>query len=175
MDANQLNYVALIAVADVMVDKLLFNPERSEMDCMNETAIMVGEVLQAMSENDIRDVDESACDYIADWINLKKRNFSMDTNQDFYGVIDDDTVYVIPSVLKEALEGGGYSYRKTMKALAEKGVVRQNNQGKNSIMKRCGDKNMRMVAISIDKLLKEIPDIDGMFGYETSNLESPFA
>lgn len=175
MDANQLNYVALIAVADVMVDKLLFNPERSEMDCMNETAIMVGEVLQAMSENDIRDVDESACDFIADWINLKKRNFSMDTNQDFYGVIDEETVYVIPSVLKEALESGGYSYRKTMKGLAEKNVILQDRQGRNSVVKRLGGKVMRMVAIDLDALLGDKPNNDDGFGSEVQNLENPFS
>lgn len=175
MDANQLNYVALIAVADVMVDKLLFNPERSEMDCMNETAIMVGEVLQAMSENDIRDVDESACDFIADWINLKKRNFSMDTNQDFYGFADENMVYVIPSVLKEALESGGYSYRKTMKGLVEKNVIHQDRQGRNSVLKRLGEKVMRMIAIDMNVLLGEKPNNDENFGREVQNSENPFS
>ena len=103
-DANQMNFVALVALADVWIDKLFYHPDRADRDCVEQTAVMIASVLDAMSENDIRDVDESACDFIADWINIKRRNFDMDASQDFYGVIDEDTVYVIPAVLKKALE-----------------------------------------------------------------------
>lgn len=182
LDANQMNFVALVALADIWIEKLFYHPDSADRDIIEKTGRMIIKILHAMSENDIKSVDDSACDYLADWINRKQRNFDPDTSQDFYGVIDEveGTAYVIPSVLKEALESGGYSYRKTMRWLAGKKIIRRDSRGKNSITKQIGEKIMRMVAIDMNALsngktnVDNIPEPMSLFGHEVKNIENPF-
>ena len=184
-DANQMNYIALVALADVWIDKLFYHPDRTPAESTEQTGAMICEILQAASENDIQDVDQSASEYISDWISMKQRNFSLDTPQDFYGVIEDDVAYIIPSVIKSALESAGFSYRKTMKGMAEKGIIRQDNAGKNSVFKRFNGKVMRVVALNLD-LLQSDEEVNNetnnnfttnqsLFGQQSTNSENPFA
>lgn len=135
---------------------------------------MADEILGDVAANDIPDVNDSARDYIADWINQKQRNFDINSRQDFYGVIDRGIAYVLPSILKAALEEGGYNYRKTIKGLAEKGIISKDVQGKYSIVKKIGNQGIRVVAINLGKLPDGSPQMDNIFGYEMVDSEVPF-
>lgn len=174
VDSNRLNYVALIATADFIIDGLFYHPDQSEEDWLALATVMADEILGDVAANDVPDVNDSARDYIADWINQKQRNFDINSKQDFYGVIDRGVAYVLPSILKAALEEGGYNYRKTIKGLAEKGIIRRDSQGRYATLKRIESQVIRVVAIDLEKLTDGSPQMDNLFGYEMVDSEIPF-
>ena len=175
LDGNVVNYIAVVALADVWVEKLFYNPEGSGPDCTIKTADMVDKIIKAASDNDIQDVEQSAADFIVDWLNQKKRYFDADSAQDFYGFFDENgMVYVIPSVLRDALQDGGFNYRKTIKSLSDKEVIQQDSSGKNSIVKRIGGKPMRLIVINYNLLMGETENTMSIFGQEIDNKENPF-
>lgn len=175
LDGNVVNYIAVVALADVWVEKLFYNPEGSGPDCTIKTADMVDKIIKAASDNDIQDVEQSAADFIVDWLNQKKRYFDADSAQDFYGFFDENgMVYVIPSVLRDALQDGGFNYRKTIKSLSDKEVIQQDSSGKNSVLKWIGGKPMRLIAINYNLLVGNIGNTMSIFGQEIDNKENPF-
>ena len=72
--------------------------------------------------------------------------------------------------LREALEKGGFSYRKTMNWLAENDIIQIDPHGKYQIQKKFGGRNCRMVAIDTEALqnppdpagFREITDKDDL-------------
>lgn len=177
LDGNVINYIAVVALADTWIERLFYNPESTGQDCNLKAAEMIDKIIEADSDNDIQDVEQSAADFISDWINQKKRYFDPDTTQDFYGYFDEnDIVCIIPSVLRDALQGGGFNYRKTIKALADGGIIKKDAQGKNSIVRRINGKLMRLICVNYKLLLKDCQDKEGsVFGNQVDNKENPFA
>lgn len=81
---------------------------------------------------------------------------------------------LFPSVLRDALQDGGFNYRKTIKSLSDKEIIRVDRGGKNSVLKRIGGKPMRLVAIDYDLLVGNIENTVSIFGQEIDDKKSPF-
>jgi hypothetical protein len=63
------------------------------------------------------------------------------------------TYYIFPSIPEVALEKKGFSYRKTIKALGEKGLIGKSNGGCRtvySVVKRIGDSITRFIEIRFE-------------------------
>lgn len=146
--------VAAVATADDMLSRALFRetPEQAAA----ETRTMVQSITSNLRENEQPDVNEQAGAFIMDWILSNKRNFtaSGSDNVQRYGIIEDDTAYIFPSVLSEALEKAGFSYRKTASWLAETGIAEKDSGGKNTIRKRFDGKLCRVLALNTELLEK---------------------
>lgn len=69
------------------------------------------------------DVNESAKQFITDWILSNKEQFGEKVMGTCFGKMNNGIVYIFPSILNDALKRAGYSPRKTLRFLADKELI----------------------------------------------------
>ena len=101
--------VAVIALADAMVDEWLFQG-RGVPEQMSAAA---------------GDVNENAVQFVTDWVLSNQAYFGSDTVGTCFGTMSEDgkVAYIYPSILNNALKREGYNERKTKKYMADKGFI----------------------------------------------------
>ena len=95
-----------------------------------ETERMTTRIVADLKEQEQPDVNEQAAQFIADWINSNIRSFVDGNYNQRFGYVDGDLACIFPSLLREALENAGFSYRKTMTWLAENEICQVDKAGK---------------------------------------------
>lgn len=133
--------------------------------------LMANCITAGIQEQEQPDVNEQAAQYISDWISANTNSFT-DTNAigQRYGSIEDSTAFILPTILREALEKGGFSYRKTMNWLAENDIIQIDPHGKYQVVRWFGNRSVRMIAIDMEALqnppdpagFREITDKDDL-------------
>ena len=188
--------IAAVALADYMIDSWFFsgeNRDQEEAKCdqnegksdqksqkRNETLQirndswerakqMAASILQEQMNSDTGDVNENAVQFIVDWVLSNRLYFGEKAIGTCLGTTSEsgNIVYIFPSTLNQALTKAGYSPRKTLKYMAERGLItsveRSDHKGKTyQITKRFDNRMCRFVEFFIGKLSeKEDPlDID---------------
>ena len=188
--------IAAVALADSMIDSWFFsgeNRDQEEAKCdqneeksdqksqkRNETLRirndswerakqMAASILQEQMNSDTGDVNENAVQFIVDWVLSNRLYFGEKAIGTCLGTTSEsgNIVYIFPSTLNQALTKAGYSPRKTLKYMAERGLItsveRSDHKGKTyQITKRFDNRMCRFVEFFIGKLSeKEDPlDID---------------
>lgn len=188
--------IAAVALADSMIDSWFFsgeNRDQEEAKCdqnegksdqksqkRNETLQirndswerakqMAASILQEQMNSDTGDVNENAVQFIVDWVLSNRLYFGEKVIGTCLGTTSEsgNIVYIFPSTLNQALTKAGYSPRKTLKYMAERGLItsveRSDHKGKTyQITKRFDNRMCRFVEFFIGKLSeKEDPlDID---------------
>lgn len=188
--------IAAVALADSMIDSWFFsgeNRDQEEAKCdqnegksdqksqkRNETLQirndswerakqMAASILQEQMNSDTGDVNENAVQFIVDWALSNRLYFGEKAIGTCLGTTSEsgNIVYIFPSTLNQALTKAGYSPRKTLKYMAERGLItsveRSDHKGKTyQITKRFDNRMCRFVEFFIGKLSeKEDPlDID---------------
>lgn len=188
--------IAAVALADSMIDSWFFsgeNRDQEETTCdqneeksdqksqkRNETLQirndswerakqMAASILQEQMNSDTGDVNENAVQFIVDWVLSNRLYFGEKAIGTCLGTTSEsgNIVYIFPSTLNQALTKAGYSPRKTLKYMAERGLItsveRSDHKGKTyQITKRFDNRMCRFVEFFIGKLSeKEDPlDID---------------
>lgn len=188
--------IAAVALADSMIDAWFFsgeNRDQEEAKCdqneeksdqksqkRNETLQirndswerakqMAASILQEQMNSDTGDVNENAVQFIVDWVLSNRLYFGEKAIGTCLGTTSEsgNIVYIFPSTLNQALTKAGYSPRKTLKYMAERGLItsveRSDHKGKTyQITKRFDNRMCRFVEFFIGKLSeKEDPlDID---------------
>lgn len=123
--------VSIVAAADSFIDEMFFGGEKDAS--VARAKEMALNILTGLTENELGDVNENAHQYLRDWIFSNaaffKRGCEMPKNQ-CYGEFttkassqEIESAYVYPSIMDDALEKGGYDSRKTVKYLAEIGIL----------------------------------------------------
>jgi hypothetical protein len=113
--------IAAVATADALLSEWLFSYTREDAEARARQ--MAASIVKENNENSIRDVNETATQYIADWISSNPKGFTEDGYGPRLGEIEGRTAYVFPSLLNKAITDGGFSTRKTLKYLAEQGII----------------------------------------------------
>lgn len=188
--------IAAVALADSMIDSWFFsgeNRDQEEAKCdqneeksdqksqkRNETLQirneswerakqMAASILQEQMNSDTGDVNENAVQFIVDWVLSNRLYFGEKAIGTCLGTTSEsgNIVYIFPSTLNQALTKAGYSPRKTLKYMAERGLItsveRSDHKGKTyQITKRFDNRMCRFVEFFIGQLSeKEDPlDID---------------
>ena len=188
--------IAAVSLADSMIDSWFFsgeNRDQEEAKCdqseeksdqksqkRNETLQirndswerakkMAASILQEQMNSDTGDVNENAVQFIVDWVLSNRLYFGEKAIGTCLGTTSEsgNIVYIFPSTLNQALTKAGYSPRKTLKYMAERGLItsveRSDHKGKTyQITKRFDNRMCRFVEFFIGKLSeKEDPlDID---------------
>lgn len=188
--------IAAVALADSMIDSWFFsgeNRDQEEAKCdqneeksdqkiqkRNETLQirndswerakkMAASILQEQMNSDTGDVNENAVQFIVDWVLSNRLYFGEKAIGTCLGTTSEsgNIVYIFPSTLNQALTKAGYSPRKTLKYMADKGLItsveRSDHKGKTyQITKRFDNRMCRFVEFFIGQLSeKEDPlDID---------------
>lgn len=158
--------ISVVALADAMIDSWFFGGDHeTEDDTLSALNIgdgswrraksMAAGIMQEQIELNSADVNENAAQFIADWILSNKVYFGDDKYSVCYGVLENDTCYIYSSVFNQALEKAGFSPRKTMRYLADKGLIMTSTErtGKTvySIIHRFKGRSSRFVAFRIGR------------------------
>ena len=161
--------VATVTLADQMLSRCIFHEDADT--ALMEAQHMANCITAGIQEQEQPDVNEQAAQYISDWISANANSFT-DTNAigQRYGSIEDGTAFILPTILREALEKGGFSYRKTMNWLAENDIIQIDPHGKYQVVRWFGNRSVRMIAIDMEALqnppdpagFREITDKDDL-------------
>lgn len=137
--------VATVALADRMLSRCIFHetPEQAAA----ETERMTTRIVADLKEQEQPDVNEQAAQFIADWINSNIRSFVDGNYNQRFGYVDGDLACIFPSLLREALENAGFSYRKTMTWLAENEICQVDKAGKYQVVKKYDGRPVRMIVL----------------------------
>ena len=116
-------------------------------------------VLGEQKAADVGDVNEHAVQYIVDWVLSNGNYFGTNAIGTCLGYTDNGHAYIFPSMLNNALTKAGYSPRKTLKYMADKGYItttQSNGNEKNSVLKYFDGKRCRMVDFHLSKFSHEM-------------------
>lgn len=170
--------VAAVALADAMIDTWFFADEVTELDPeakdlkINEQSwerakVMAQNILQEQMSADAGDVNENAVQFVVDWVTSNKAYFGEKAIGTCLGCMSEsgNIAYIFPSVLNQALSKAGYSPRKTLKYMADRGLIssveRKDHKGSTYTMVRRFDGRLcRFVEFMIGKLAEAKDDLD---------------
>lgn len=168
--------VAAVALADAMIDSWFFqeeykpvdnvdalvdNPKELEIDSLSweRAKVMAQNILQEQMSADAGDVNENAVQFIVDWVTSNRSFFGEKAIGTCFGTMSEsgNIAYIFPSILNQALSKAGFSPRKTLKYMADKGLItsvdRKDNKGKTYTMVRRFDGRLcRFVEFFIGQL-----------------------
>ena len=170
--------VAAVALADAMIDTWFFADEVAEFDpeskelviaqaSWERAKVMAQNILQEQMSSDAGDVNENAVQFVVDWVTSNKSFFGEKAIGTCLGCMSEsgNIAYIFPSVLNQALGKAGYSPRKTLKYMADKGYIsstdRKDNKGKTyTITRRFDSRVCRFVEFFIGQLAEKRDDLD---------------
>ena len=146
-----LDNIAAIALADRYSSECLFS--MSEEDAIAEALDLGMTLLHNCKTMEKEDSVDRAWHFVEGWVAENKTRFDTAVSP-CYGKIDKHHVFVIASVLREALEDAGFIYTKCIKGFHDKEYIESfsNSEGgnNNQTQKRIQGVNTRVVCLKID-------------------------
>lgn len=187
-NGSHISGIAAVALADAMIDSWFFDgsPEweppsdyqAAVPKCFKVLGISAGSYARALTmaekilleqvESNSTDVNENAVQFVVDWVLSNKAYFGSNTVGTCLGMTSEtgNIAYIFPSMLNQALTKAGYSPRKTMKYMAERGLITATTDsgGKMvySVVRRFGERTCRFVEFHIGKIASVRDPIDDM-------------
>jgi hypothetical protein len=158
---------AAILTADYLSTEWIFKDGR---------ALTVKEISQFLASKAAVSSGERGYHYICDWIARnanKMRSHSDESFNDVYGLIQNDTAYIIPSVFQLAAEDGGFSPQVLLSWLREKKLLKlpkDTKSKRNTVTKRINGIVIRCIAIKLEGPDTKMED----YGSELSESDLPF-
>ena len=185
-NGSHISGIAAVALADAMIDSWFFGgsadspatPPPNPPEYLEALQItwqswiaakrMAERILVEQVESNATDVNENAVQFVVDWVLSNKAYFGTNAVGTCLGMVSEqgNIAYIFPSVLNQALTKAGYSPRKTMKYMAERGLITSSTDksGKKvySVIKWFGDRSCRFVEFFIGKIAGTKDPIDDM-------------
>ena len=187
-NGSHISGIAAVSLADAMVDSWFFGgtPEIQPPSGIAEqipenlqrigvtwgswvrAKVMAEHILVEQVESNSTDVNENAVQFVTDWVLSNKAYFGINAVGTCLGTISErgNIAYIFPSMLNQAMTKAGYSPRKTMKYMAEKGLIASSTakDGKKvySVTQRFGDRVCRFVEFHIGMVSAAKDPIDDM-------------
>ena len=154
-NGSHISGISVVALADAMIDRLFFGGTKET--AWEAAKAMAENILLSQVENNAADVNENAVQFIVDWILSNKLYFTPGSTGTCYGFIEEarNTAYIFPTILNQALTKAGYKPRKTIRYMAERGLIRttKNKDGTTmySVVKWFENRSTRFVEFDIGK------------------------
>ena len=148
------------------MDSWLYKGEEGINDDSFKRALrMAAAILKEQLASGSMDVNESAKQFIVDWILSNKELFGEKVIGTCLGKMLDGVVYIIPSILNEALKRAGYSPRKTLRYLADNDLItvsKDKTTGKTrySTVSWFNEKSCRFVEFHLYKVSKTVDPLE---------------
>jgi len=200
-NGSHISGISAVALADAMIDSWFFTPTKSDTpspisekdsEILQAVGIqeeswqaakrMAAAILEEQVQNNSTDVNENATQFIVDWVLSNKAYFGTNVIGTCLGMTSEsgNTVYIFPSQLNQALSKAGYSPRKTMKYLADNGLVAstkaKDGKVQYSVVRRFGERACRFVEFRIGQLAENHDPLDeAEEAYDESEVASPTA
>ncbi len=172
--------ISAVALADSMIDKWFFGGGEATSWAMAQQ--MAADILLNQVESNTMDVNENATQFIVDWVLSNKAYFGPHAVGTCLGFTSDtgNTAYIFPSMLNQALSKAGYSPRKTMKYLAERGLIavdvdKRTGKKQYSVLKWFDNRNARFVEFRIGQISEQKDPIDDADEMEDTGQYPPAA
>ncbi|MDO4200321.1 MAG: DUF927 domain-containing protein [Clostridia bacterium] len=127
-DYSHLDNIAIVCLGDYYSSVSVF--EENERDAWDEAVDMGVKISENSKELQLSSTIERAWDFVVSWVASNKNRFSPDSTP-CYGKIEANAVYIIPSVLRQALEENGFNYLKVTRGFKDYGFIetRKDNKG----------------------------------------------
>ena len=113
------------------------------------------------------DVNENAVQFITDWVISNKAYFGEKAIGTCLGTMSEsgNVAYIFPSTLNQALTKAGYSPRKTLKYMADNGLIATASEGSDSkqrysVKRRFDGRSCRFVEFKIGQFSEKDDDIE---------------
>lgn len=184
--SSYISSVSVVTLADIIISKELFNEETEE-----NSYKMGLEILRGLSKKDDIDIVDKCYEKTLSWLLSNHSSFakylpkSNDPNKyhkpendvscnalQSFGLYDNNTYYVLRSVLEDFLTKNGFSYNKMVRDFAKRGYIipttdKEGNIITPSIQKKYRNTNARMFAFPIDTI-----EVEQENTYEMQDLEN---
>ncbi len=147
--------VSVVALADAMIDCIFFGGKRDA--AWERAQAMAKNILLGQIENNASDVNENAVQFVMDWVLANKTYFDSEVKGTRLGFIEgggDSTVCIFSSMLNRALTEAGFSPRKTMRHMAEQGLIGLGPDKKYSVVRWLDGKSVRCIEFRMDQVIK---------------------
>lgn len=178
-NGSHISGISAVALADAMIDSWIFHPEEAgARDVLgilefswDKARRMAANIMLEQVESNCTDVNENATQFVLDWILSNKAYFGFNTSGTCFGIVNEQesTVYIFPSIFSQALSKAGYSPRKTLKHLADRGLIDVSTEksGKKtySVPRRYGGKTARFVVFHLDHLERTAAQSESISDY----------
>ncbi len=127
-DYSHLDNIAIVCLGDYYSSISVF--EENERDAWNEAVDMGVKISENSKELQLSSTIERAWDFVVSWVASNKNRFSPDSTP-CYGKIEANAVYIIPSILRQALEENGFNYLKVTRGFKDYQLIetRKDNKG----------------------------------------------
>ena len=161
LDSSHAADLATVALADALIDTWLFKGEDGiNAESVGRSLRMAKSILEEQLASGSVDVNESAKQYIVDWILSNKEQFGEKVIGTCLGKLNNGIVYIFPSILNETLKRAGYSPRKTLRHLADQELitVSKGKDGKTrySTVSWFNERHCRFVEFHLYKIVQTI-------------------
>ena len=154
--------IALVALADAMIDSWLFegwDGVAIAPESWARAKAMAADILDQQQTSGSGDVNENAVQFIVDWVLANKAFFNPQTIGTCYGMMssEGEVAYIFPSILSQALTKAGFSSQKTLRYMREQGLIEQTAEKKangsmvmrNTVKRRIGGRLANFVCFNI--------------------------
>lgn len=186
--------MSAVALADAIIDTWIFSEGKAEQNSKNcdqeskncdqnsekrkktlgirseswkRAVQMARAIIQEQAYEGISDVNEHAAQFMADWILSNQNQFGSSVVGTCFGMLDDDNgkAYIFKSIFSQTLKKAGFNDRKTLKYMAEKGIITTKPIKKEkgqvfSVTKRFNGKVTRFVEFDLKRYAKPIDPLD---------------
>lgn len=150
---SHISSVAVVVLADRLISEWLFEE--------NDRSLEMGEEILNMLDNEQEtDIAERAYNFIREWLVANTYQFSHDARERYGYVEGDNVYYVFPYILEKVLTENGFSYRKILKAMADRGLIETTYEGatkRYQIVKKFEGKTVRVIKFVLDDLEETPP------------------
>lgn len=175
---SHISGISAVALADAMIDAWIFRKMEVKgsiapsgkyvldipEDSWNRALLMAQSIIKEQLASGAVDVNENATQFVIDWIMSNSGQFGESAIGTCLGTFSEDKnkVYIFPSMLSQALTKAGYSYRKTMKYLADEQLVgiskSCDGKVKYTITKRFSNRVCRFIEFNLSDCLSTAID-----------------
>ena len=119
---------AVVLTADTLATEWLFQ---------DGTPLTVEEIIQFLASKAAVSSGERGYRYMCDWVTQNANKMRSHTEQgDVYGLLQNDTAYIISSVFRRAAEDGGFSPAALLSWLKQRGFLETESSGKGTTKRK---------------------------------------
>lgn len=149
-DNTHLDNVAIVCLGDYYSSISVFGQD--EKEAWSEAINLGTHILQNCKELQKADTIDRAWDFVTGWITSNKNRFLPDSTP-CYGKIEQDAVYIIPNILRQALEENGFDYAKVTRGFKDRNLIeaKKDNKGidRTQVQKKINGINQRCFCIKV--------------------------
>lgn len=147
-DYSHLDNIAIVCLGDYYSSLSVFGEK--ENVAWSEAVDLGVKISENSKELQLSSTIERAWDFVVSWVASNKNRFSPDSTP-CYGKIEANAVYIIPSILRQALEENGFNYLKVTRGFKDYGFIetRKDNKGidRTQVQKKINGINQRCFCI----------------------------